>query len=42
MVKMAKDNDISLQYRDGSDHTRYIDINDGNILIREVDDLVRL
>lgn len=42
MAKMAKDNDISLQYRDDSDHTRYIDINDWKIVVREVDNLVRL
>lgn len=44
MVKMAKDNDISLQYRLNTwvHQTRYIDINDWNILIRETDNLVRL
>ncbi len=43
MVKMAKENDISLQYRDStSNHTRYIDINDWNVLVREVNNLVYL
>lgn len=42
MIKMAKENNISLQYRDSSNHTRYIDINDWNILVREVDNLVYL
>ena len=46
MVQIAKDNNISLQYRDnsiiGRHPTRYIDINRGNILIREVDNLTHL
>lgn len=42
MIKMAKKNDISLQYRDPSNYTRYIDIDDWNILVREVNNLVYL
>ena len=39
---MAKEKDISLQYRDGSDHTRFIEIEKGNIKVRQVDNLTTL
>ena len=43
MVQMAKDNNMSLQYRNPADnHTRFIDINDWNIVIRDVDILTGL
>ena len=42
MVQLAKEKDISLQYRDGSDHTRFIDIENWNIVVRQVDNLTTL
>ncbi len=43
MIQMAKENDISLQYRNNvNNHTRFIDINNWNIVVREVDNLVTL
>jgi len=43
LVKMANEKDISLQYRnEDTDTTRYIDINDWNIVVREVADIVGL
>ena len=43
MVQMAKDNNMSLQYRNTTDnHTRFIDINGWNIVIRDVDRLTGL
>ena len=43
LVKMANEKDISLQYRnENTNTTRYIDINDWNIVVREVADIVGL
>lgn len=44
MIQMAKDNNMSLQYRNnpGDNHTRFIDINDWNIVVRDVDRLTAL
>ena len=39
MVQMAKDKYISLQYRDESDKTNYIDVDNWNIVIRQVENL---
>ncbi len=42
MVQMAKEKDISLQYRDNANHTRFIDIENGNIVVRQIDNLTTL
>ena len=42
MIQMAKEKDISLQYRDGADHTRFVDLENWNIVVRQVDDLTTL
>ena len=42
MINLAKEKNISLQYRDSSDHTRFIDIENWNIIVRQVDNLTTL
>lgn len=42
MVQMAKEKNISLQYRDNHDHTRFVDIENWNIIVREIDNLTTL
>lgn len=42
MIQMAKEKDISLQYRDGADHTRFVDLENWNIVVRQVDNLTTL
>lgn len=42
MIQMAKEKDISLQYRDGADHTRFVDLENWNIVVRQVNNLTTL
>ena len=42
MIQMAKEKDISLQYRDGANHTRFVDLENWNIVVRQVDNLTTL
>ena len=42
MIQMAKEKDISLQYRNGANHTRFVDLENWNIVVRQVDNLTTL